>query len=70
MGARGADSSQCVLLGTNLVHNKGESSAGTSDPVGIVVGPQGSSAVVQVTIDVKLNPVRYRKDKLLYYTKS
>lgn len=62
LGARGADSSQCVLLGTNLVHNKGESSVGTSDPVCIVFSPQGSSSVVHVTIDVKPNPVCYRKD--------
>lgn len=62
MGARGADSSQCVLLGTNLVHDKGESSGGTSDPVCIVFSPQGSGSVVHVTIDVKPNPVRYRKD--------
>lgn len=68
LGARGVDSNQCVLLGTNLVHNKGESPVGTSDPVCIVFSPQGSNTVVHVTIDVK--PNRYRKDKLLYYTKS
>lgn len=62
LGARGADSSQCVLLGTNLVHNKGESSVGTSDPVCIVFSPQGSSTVVHVTVVIILNPVRYRKD--------